>query len=348
MLALVSGLVACGPIVEQAPFPARPDTLRAGDLLGPFDGMVLDAETERPIAGAVIAASWAFERGVGLQGPAGAWEVVTESGPDGRYRLPVLKDLPSGASTRVRRFTLVVYQKGYVGYRSDRLFPGGASRRDFSQRGCRVRLERWRDDLRHSDHLVFIGGGSAIRAASAWEIGPAALELSGVDRPSVGPAAAAPAPEGPKPLDATPLLSEADVRAVTGYAGAFDVGKLGDLATTEFYDSRHFKAQGRPEGFDVALRVWVLGAAGAEAQFRKLLTELPGASATDEIGDASVRAQSGDVLGLAFLRRDRGVVVSVTCGVQQCTEPSMILRMAKLIEGHLTALPAARPAGDAK
>jgi hypothetical protein len=127
---------------------------------------------------------------------------------------------------------------------------------------------------------------------------------------------------------------------VTGYAGKFEVGKLTDLASTEFYDSRHFKAAGKPESFDVALRVWLLGAAGAEAQYRKLLGELPGAKAADEIGDASLRAKTGDVAGLAFLLRDRGAVVSVTCGVSQCPDPEMILRLGKLVESHLGELPA--------
>ena len=132
----------CGPIVEQAPFSYRPDTMAPGDLLGPFDGMVVDAETDRPIAGAVVIGSWAFERGIGLTGPAGASEVVTETGADGRYRLPGAGGrCRAGASMRVRRFTLVVYHQGYVGWRSDRQFPEGTARRDFSQRGNRVRLD---------------------------------------------------------------------------------------------------------------------------------------------------------------------------------------------------------------
>ena len=58
------------------------------------------------------------------------------------------------------------------------------------------------------------------------------------------------------------------MRGVTGFAGKFEIGKLTDLPTTEFYDSRHFKAAGKPESFDVALRVWRLGTAAAEAQYR--------------------------------------------------------------------------------
>jgi len=337
--AVVAALCGCAPIVDRAAFPERPDSLRPGDLLGPFDGLVLDSETERPVAGATVAASWAFERGIGLVGPLGAREVVVETGADGRYHIPELGDLPSGGSTRVRRFTLIVYHRGHIGWRSDRRFPDGRARRDFSQRGNRVRLEKWQPSMAHHRHLVFLGGGDAIRAAAAWEVQPASLELEGT-APGAGGAAGAQQAAGPKKLDTTALLSEDEVRGVTGYAGKFQVGKLTDLPQTEFYDSRHFKAEGKPESFDVALRVWLLGQAGAEAQYRKLLGELPGAKAADEIGDSSLRAKTAEVTGVAFLLRDRGAVVSVTCGIAQCTDPEMVLRLAKLVESHLGELPA--------
>jgi hypothetical protein len=164
---------------------------------------------------------------------------------------------------------------------------------------------------------------------------PASLELEGT-----APAAEAEGkPVGPRALNVAGLLSEDEVRGVTGYAGPFEIGKLTDLASTEFYDSRHFKAAGKPETFDVALRVWLLGTVGAEAQYRKLLGELPGASNADEIGDASLRAKTPQVSGVAFLLRERGAVVSVTCGVSQCPDPAMVLRLGKLVESHISEWP---------
>ena len=340
-------LLGCGPIVDRAPFSYRPDTMTSGDLLGPFEGMVVDAETDRPIAGAVVAGSWAFERGVGLSGPAGATEVVTETGADGRYRLPAVEELPSGASMRVRRFTLVVYQRGYVGWRSDRHYPERTRRRDFSQRGNRVRLVKWREGLSHNEHLVFLGGGGAIRTAAQSELQAAALELDGRSVPAGGATDGGPgaqAQSGLPRLDISPLLSVDEIRGVTGYAGEFDVGKLGDLPTTEFYDSRHFKARGQPEVFDVGLRVWRLGTAGAEAQYQKLLGELPGATRADEVGDASLRARTTDLQGVAFLARERGLVLALSCGVRQCPEMTMLVRLAKLAESHIGELGPAVPA----
>jgi hypothetical protein len=73
----------------------------------------------------------------------------------------------------------------------------------------------------------------------------------------------------------------------------------------------------------------------ADAQFEKLVGELPAAVATEEIGDRSLRARGGDVLGLAFLLREKGLVVQLSCGTSQCTESVMLLRLAKLIDSHV-------------
>jgi hypothetical protein len=128
------------------------------------------------------------------------------------------------------------------------------------------------------------------------------------------------------------------VRGVTGYAGEFEVGRLTDRVRSDVYDSRHFKAKGKSEASDVAVRVWLLGSTAAEEQFDKLQTELPAAAPTDEIGDKAVRARGGEVAGLAFLLRDRGLVVQISCGVSQCTDTSMVLRLAKLVESHIGEL----------
>ena len=328
-------------MVERPAFPARPDSVRPAELLGPYDGKVIDSDTERPVAGALVAASWAFERGVGVPGPASAEEIVTQTGADGRYAIPALTRLPTGLSARVRRFTLIVYQRGFVAWRSDRRFPGRDARRDFSQRGNVVRLERWQASYGHAQHLLFMGGGAKVQEAAAWEAQQASLDLEGE-----GGTAGAGAEGGPRLvalLNVEGLLSDDEIRGVTGYVGAFDDGKLADLPTTEFYDSRHFKAQSRPESYDVGLRVWRLGTAGAEAQYQKLAKELPKADLTDELGDASFRARAGEIAGLVFLVRDRGVVVSLTCGTGQCTDPGQLLTLGKLVESRLSDLPAATP-----
>lgn len=322
--------------------------MRAADLLGPFDGKVIDSGTERPVAGALVAVSWAFERGIGSEGPFGAEEVVTQTGVDGRYVVPRLPRLPSGMSTRVRRATLIVYRRGYVGWRSDRRFPGRQPRRDFSQRGNVVRLEAWQPTFAHSRHLLYLGGGAQIRQAAFWEAQQAALELDG-ESGSAGSAGRAPgagplrAGLGRHDLDIASLLTDDEIRGSTGFVGAFEDRKLADLPTTEFYDSRHFKAEGKAESYDVGLRVWRLGPAAAEVQYQKLQQELPKAHVTDELGDSSFRANDAQIQGLVFFVRERGIVVSLTCGSSQCVEPDQILRLGKLVESRLADLPIVPP-----
>jgi len=337
----VCAVTACGPTVGQAPFQARPDTLQPGDLLGPFEGTVVDAETERPIASATVVGTWAFERGIGLVGPAGFREVAVETSADGRYRIPRPDDVPTGASMRLRRFTLIAYRRGYVAYRSDFKFGTGEQRHDFSQRGNKVRLEKWLPALEHRRHLAFLGGGAAIAKAAMWEAQPASLEQQG----RVAPHAPEEQKEGVSAaaqtmLDVSPLLSAEEVRGVTGFAGEFAVGRLADRVRSDVYDSRHFRAKDKSEAFDVGLRVWSVGPTAAEAQFEKLMAELPAAVATEEIGERSLRARGGEVLGLAFLLREKGLVVQLSCGASQCTDPGMVLRLAKLVESHLGELAA--------
>src|SRR5512144_2470031 len=147
LLILGAGLWAgCAPAIVQAPFPARPDTVVPGDLLGEFDGRVVDAQSGKPLPGAIVQASWAFETGRGLTAPAGGAVTTVATDNHGRYLIERLSDLPS-ARARVAAFTLVVYERGYVAYRSDRVFDnalGGArARGDFAQHQNVIKLDRW-------------------------------------------------------------------------------------------------------------------------------------------------------------------------------------------------------------
>jgi hypothetical protein len=177
-----------------------------------------------------------------------------------------------------------------------------------------------------------------VRGVASWELQAAALELEGRQAAGRGDIPGATATTA-TPLDISKLLTDEEIRAVTGFVGKFEDGKLTDLPTTEFYDSRHFRATGKPESFDVGLRVWRLGTAAAEVQFKKLMSTLPDAKTTDEVGDGSFRAKSGGIGGLIYLVRDRGVVVSMTCGASQCTEPNQLTKLAKLVESRLSELP---------
>ena len=171
-----------------------------GDLLGAFDGQVVDAQSGKPLAGAIVQASWAFEIGRGLTAPAGGAVATVATDNDGRYLVERLCDLPS-ARARIAGVTLVVYERGYVAYRSDRVFDnalGGArARSDFSQHNNDVKLERWSSALSHVKHVRFVGGSGALKRALGSEVVEASLELTAGplkpsdDRPPPAPKAAA-------------------------------------------------------------------------------------------------------------------------------------------------------------
>jgi hypothetical protein len=333
LIILGVGLAGCAPAIAEAPFPSRSDTVMPGDLLGPFDGRVVDAASGKPVAGAIVQASWAFELGRGLVAPAGGYVTTVATDNDGHYLVERLSDLPTSRS-RVAAVTIIVYQRGYVAYRSDRVFDdalGGArARTDFAQRNNVAKLDRWTGAMSHVKHVRFVGGSGALKRALGSEVVEASLELTSGPIKSTAENAATEAVGAP-PLDAGVLLSVDELRAVTGYTGPIAVEKLSDLPTTASYDSRHFKATGKPETFDAALRVWKLSAANAEARYGKLLADVPHAEMKDEMGDRSLRGFDGRILAVAAVDRAHGVVIELTCGLDQCRDADQAAALLKRV-----------------
>ena len=326
--------------VRTAPFRVRPDASEAGQLAGPFNGRVLDATTHAPVAGALVYGAWTLERGTALPEPAGAREFVGSTDAGGAYRIPELATVPRG--TRVTEFTLLVYKRGYVAYRSDRRFSDLGLRMDFSQRDNQVMLDRWRTELSHSRHLRFVGGGTAVAALTQWELSDASAELDGKRtagedlRPGRG--------EG-QYVVAAQLLSDTDIKARTKYDGAFETGPLSDEPDTGTYSSQHFKALGRPETWDVAIRMWRLDPGKAQERYDELAIQLPGTVEKDDIGSRSFVALENDIRGVGFLDAPRGIVVLMTCGTNQCTNAEDAIFLATMVYGRIKVLLPAAPGG---
>jgi hypothetical protein len=294
----------------------RPDSADAGSLLGPFNGRVIDGATSTPVAGALVYATWSLERGDGLPAAAGYREHVGSTDANGAYRVPNLTDLPGAplpGGVRVTAFSLLVYKRGFIAYRSDRRFNDLGQRFDFAQRGNQILLERWRDDLSHARHLRFVGGGAAVAALTQWELADAAAELDGRRGGDLRPGRGS----GPY-LVAAQLLSEADIKARTKYDGGFETGPLSDEADTASYSSQHYKAMGRAESWDVALRMWRLTGEAALERYEELLTQLPSIDEKDTIATRSFESGERDIRAVGFVDVPRGIVVLLTCGANQC------------------------------
>ncbi len=328
------GASACvDSAVRTAPFRVRPDAPDAGALAGPFSGRVVDGTTHAPVAGALVYGAWTLERGTALPEPAGAREFVGSTDANGAYRIPELLSIPRG--TRVTEFTLLVYKRGYIAYRSDRRFTDLGMRMDFAQRDNQVLLDRWRSDLSHARHLRFVGGGTAVAALTQWELADASAELdgkrsSGNDlRPGRG--------DG-QYVVAAQLLTETDIKVRTKYDGAFETGPLSDEPDTAVYSSQHFKAQGRPETWDVAIRMWRLEPGKAQERYDELVTQLPGTVEKDDIASRSFVALENDIRGVGMLDAPRGVVVLLTCGTNTCTNAEDAIALANTVYGRIKAL----------
>jgi hypothetical protein len=310
---------------RTATFRARPDAVEPGTLLGPFSGRVLDGASRAPVTGAVVYATWTLERTNPLPVAAGHREAVASTDATGRYVVTALADVP--ADVRVADFTLVIYKRGFVAYRSDRRFADFGPRRDFAQLENTVLLERWRPEHSHARHVRFVGGGGVISAVTEWEADAAIAELDPSRKPE-GPGPLVPGVGDGPYLVAAQLLKPDEIKARTKYDGAFETGPLGDEPDTATYSSQHFKALGRNETFDIAIRLWRVGPAAAIDRYDELKAGLPGVEEHDEIASRSLRAIENDIYGIGFLDGQRGVVVLITCGKSQCTSAEDAVALA--------------------
>ena len=335
---------ACLPALTPAPFPASTDTTEPGTLLGPFDGRVVDAQSSRPVPGALVWVAWRFCKGTSVCLPAGTETASVETDADGRYVVPRLAHFPG--AVRLDGVTLIVYKRGYTGYRSDRVFDDHVTgsalpRRDFAQAKNDVRLDRYPEGGSHSMHLAFLGGSGALRSALRAEALQASLD-------------GAAAPVAQLPLDATSLLTVEELKQITGGVDETTVERLEDRPRTPRYDSAHFRATGRGEEFDAAFRV-VLGdtAADTERTYEDLLAELPGAQSIDPVppglGLRAARGRAGDgdvgIIGLLILDRVQRTTLLFTCGTALCRNPEMIDAIARKVVARLPRI--AHPAPDA-
>lgn len=136
---------------------------------------VIDAETGKPIEGAVILAEWTTARGFGYttQDSYKVTQVITDK--DGKTKI-------SGYifNILVLKPSLTIYKKGYVAWNNKKIFPEYKERTDFSWSNAYLfkrhvfRLERFKEGIySHCDHHSFIyfplGDVAIFSEAVRWE-----------------------------------------------------------------------------------------------------------------------------------------------------------------------------------
>lgn len=303
-------------------------------LGGPFDGQVVDGATNEPVAGAQIVGVWDYERGDGLSGPYGSEILATTSDRAGRYQLPQAPGRIRGARVKLVGFTLVVYKRGFVGYRSDVPYDGGL-RSEFVARHNRIELRKWTAADSHAEHLVMLAPPPEVELLAAWE-------RAGADTDALrrGEPGGLPEPETPtlELLDASKLLPPDEVRKRTGYTDAFEVKELGDLVRTHFFHGIHLQAVGREEQWDVGYRVWRKPPGGLGPVIATFEASLPDVKPTAEITSETWVFDDPRVRAVAFVDRDRDVGVLLTCGGLQCVDIETAILLATHIHDHLDEL----------
>lgn len=342
-IAAAVGLVAaCGPIVRPATFPGARHASTEARLEGPFDGVVVDANTDEPLADVTILGIWSFERGDGLVVPAGSVVARTRTDAAGRYRVPRLPERPHGPALRLARFVLVAYKRGYAAYRSD-VTPDGRARTDFTVRQGRIVMAKWRENDRHDTHLAYLAPASVLEGDLAWAFDDANAAAAGWQaepRTKAQPAGQGRAERAATRtvLDATALLPPEEVVKRTGFIGTFRVDDLGDLPPTSFYHGLHLEAVDHEESWDVAVRVWKDPPDGLDAVRAIIEATLPGVETTDDVTETTWVYDGGDVRAVAFLEPERDVAVLLSCGADLCPDTATAVVLARAVHDRLDRL----------
>lgn len=122
-----------------------------------ISGTVIDAETGKPIEGAIVAVKWSMTKGVpGLT--YGETYKVAEAVTDveGKFRiLGVLNPI-------VNPPVIVIYKKDYIAWNNNYIFPDSKPRDDTAWKYNHIfKLERFIKSYSHSQHISFFRTGFA-------------------------------------------------------------------------------------------------------------------------------------------------------------------------------------------
>ena len=140
-----------------------------GSCSAEVTGTVVDAETGKPIEGAVVLVEWTMTKGMpGMTHtqPYEIEEVVSKK--DGTFKIKKLLN-PLLNLPRV-----TIYKRGYVAWNNEYVFPTWSKRKNYKyENGMVIKLELFKKEYSRKDHVNFIidmtHWGKLINEAYRWE-----------------------------------------------------------------------------------------------------------------------------------------------------------------------------------
>jgi hypothetical protein len=114
-------------------------------------GKIVDAETGKPIAGAILLVEWMKVHGFGSTYHTSEKVVEIFSDKDGIVKIPGYND------SSVENPSITVYKPGYVAWSNQWIFPSDINRTDFEwKNGYVFRLEKFKEGYSYIEHGSFV------------------------------------------------------------------------------------------------------------------------------------------------------------------------------------------------
>ena len=132
-------------------------------------GTVVDADTGKPIEGAVVLVEWTITKGVPGMSQTKPSEIIEDvTKRDGRF---IIK---RNLNPLLNPPRITIYKKGYVAWNNEYIFPGWNKRKGFLLRdGMVIKMEVFKNEFSRKDHVNFLNDmthwGKTINEAYRWE-----------------------------------------------------------------------------------------------------------------------------------------------------------------------------------
>jgi len=155
VVACLGVLVICASASAQ--MPEGWDRLLGPNRGRPYQGLIRDSDTKRPLSGVVIVALWRRERVYPLQVNTERYavrETVTDS--TGRFLMGV-KDIEEGAPRRTRKPEFLAFLPGYGAFPHQYTSPKGFLAELFEGTGTTVEIPRLRSNQDRLNNLSSFG-----------------------------------------------------------------------------------------------------------------------------------------------------------------------------------------------